>query len=368
MKISLLQAASLIAVLQSLLMAVISLQNKKGGHTGNIILASMLAIFSIVTGCSLFLSIDPIRFNAHYHKLLFMLGHLAFLVGPLLYFYVKSLLDYQFTLSKRDLYHALPFVIVIVCSLFIVLLTERLYLFRYPGRIYFSSAILIQSFIYIGASLRSLRSHGLSLGSFLSYIDDIKLSWVRFFMSGFVVAWLIHLQFFVGWDVLRRPQWCPYATSLYFLTAFLFFNGMVYLALRKPEIFHQNQKYRTSDLTENEKKEYREKLISLMRSEMLYLNPSLTLTEIAAKLNLPPRHVSQIINETLQFNFRDFVNKFRIEESKRLLAKPEQQLNIMGVALDAGFNSKSAFNSAFKRHTGVTPKEYKKQLLAPTVS
>ena len=96
-----------------------------------------------------------------------------------------------------------------------------------------------------------------------------------------------------------------------------------------------------------------------MNREKLYLNSSITLTEIAQKLNIAPCSLSQIINETFQQNFRDFVNKYRIEESKRLLTQLNQNLNIMGIALDAGFNSKSAFNSAFKKHTGVTPKEFK---------
>jgi len=362
MKFSFLEVASLVAILQSVLMAVFVLQNKKGTRSGNVILASMLVIFSVITSCSLFLSIKPLKFDVHYHKVIFILGHLAFLVGPLLYFYIKSLLEFRFSFSKNDWLHILPFVAAIVSAVFIVQQNESFYILSYPGRIYYSGAVVVQSFGYIAASFKNLQSYGLTFKSFLSYIDNSKLAWVRFFVSGFIIVWLIHFQLFVGWDVLQKPQWCPYVTSLYFLTAFLFFNGMIYIALKKPELFHQSQKYQYSDLTENEKAEYLEKLIALMRQDMLYLNPALSLTEVAKKLCISPRYISQIINETLQQNFHDFVNKFRIEESKRLLAKPEQQLNIMGIALDAGFNSKSAFNSAFKRHTGITPKEYKKQL------
>lgn len=368
MKITLLQAASVIAILQAILMAITMLQNKKTPSPSNGILASMLLIFSIITGCSLYLSISPLKFNAHYHKLLFMLGHLAFLLGPLLYFYVKSLLEIRFSFSKSDWIHLLPCATAVFISIFIIAHSEQFFILNYRGRIYFSGAIVIQSFLYLIASMNLLRSYGLSVVSFLSYIADSRLAWVRFFVSGFIILWLIHFQLFIGWDVLQRPQWCPYVTSLYFLSTFVFFNGMVFLLLKKPEIFHAIQKYQYSILTENEKTEYLNKLNMLMHRETLYRNPSLTLTEIAEKLNIAPRYVSQVINETLQHNFHDYVNKYRIEESKRLLSLPEQQLNIMGIAFDAGFNSKSAFNNAFKKHTGITPKEYKKQLLPTSIS
>jgi AraC-like DNA-binding protein len=134
---------------------------------------------------------------------------------------------------------------------------------------------------------------------------------------------------------------------------------MVFIGLKRPEIFRQDQKYKDSILKESAKEQYRVELISLMNKEKLFLNSSITLTEIAQRLNIAPCSLSQVINETFQLNFRDFVNKYRIEESKRMLIQENQTLNIMGIALDAGFKSKSTFNSAFKRHTGITPKEFK---------
>jgi YesN/AraC family two-component response regulator len=137
---------------------------------------------------------------------------------------------------------------------------------------------------------------------------------------------------------------------------------MLYIGLRRPEIFHQGKKYQYSILKETDKEQYHEKLTSLMSKEKLYLNPSISLPELAEKLDIAPCYVSQIINETFQQNFRDFVNKYRIEESKILLSQQNLNLNILGIAFDTGFNSKSAFNKAFKRNTGITPKEFRKRL------
>ena len=98
-----------------------------------------------------------------------------------------------------------------------------------------------------------------------------------------------------------------------------------------------------------------------MNQDRLFLDPSISLVDIAQKIDIAPCYVSQVINESFGQNFRDFVNKYRIEESKRLLKHNQQNFNILGIAQESGFNSKSAFNSAFKKHTGVTPKEYRKQ-------
>ena len=358
--ISLLHIASFIAIFQALLMALFSLQNKKSSRTSNIVLASILVIFAAIGGASLYKSVVPLATHMRYHRQIFLIGQLAFLVGPLLYFYVRSLLDTTFSLGGRQWVHALPFLVAVVCALFVFQHHDPFMIWKFRGRVFFSGAALIQNIAYLVPSFKNLHSHGLTPRTFLSYIDDSRLAWVRIFVGGYVLLWIIQLQLFLGWDALENPPWCPYARSLYFLTTFLLFNGMVYLGLKKPELFRHGQKYQFSPLKDHDKEQYRERLTSLMETEKLYLNPSFSLTEIALRLDIAPRHVSQIINESFRQNFRDFVNKYRIEESKRLLARQNQNLNILGIALEAGFNSKSAFNNAFKKHTRMTPKAYKK--------
>jgi AraC-like DNA-binding protein len=362
MNISLLHIASFIAIFQALLMAIVSLQNKKGQRKGNLILATMLIVLATVGSCSLYKSVVPLGTHMRFHRQIFLVGQLAFLVGPLLFFYVKSLLDAHFVMRKWDWLHFLPFPLAALGSIIVFQEYEPFLIWKFPGRVYFSGAVLVQNLVYCLASFNILRSYGLTLRSFISYIDDAKLNWIRVFVGGYIVLWIVQLQVFMAWDVLESPPWCPYARSLYFLTTFLLFNGLVLIGLKKPEIFHQGRKYEYSILKNTDKEQYREKLNSLMDRERLYLNPSISLAEIAERLDIAPRYVSQIINETYQRSFHDFVNKYRIDESKRLLLQKNQNLNILGIALDAGFNSKSAFNNAFKRHEGVTPKEFRKRM------
>jgi AraC-like DNA-binding protein len=96
-----------------------------------------------------------------------------------------------------------------------------------------------------------------------------------------------------------------------------------------------------------------------MRAHKPYLNPSLTLPELAAELQLPPHVLSRVINEGFGLNFFDFINAHRVEEVKQLMAAPQaQQYTLLALALEVGFNSKTAFNRAFKKHTDRTPSAF----------
>lgn len=350
----------MVAITQAVLMAIAFLRNKKSSRTSNYTLAVMLVVFAVVNGCTLTLNVFAPGLQPPIQKMVFVLSNLAFLVGPLLFFYIRSLLDLSRPFGGTDWLHALPMLGAMALSL-IFIPGDSFRVWQYPGRIVISSGLLIQSFVYCALSFRELRAHGVPLKSFLPYIDNDRLAWVRFFIGGYIVLWLIQLQLFIGWDVLKHPTWCPYATSQYFVAAFLFFNGMVYIALRKPALFHQQQKYKTSVLKLADKERYRGELLTLMIGEKVYRNSALTLSMLAQKLDIAPCHLSQIINESMKVSFRDFVNRYRIDESKNLLIQQGQFLNILGIACEVGFNSKSAFNSAFKKHTGITPKEYRKQ-------
>ena len=87
----------------------------------------------------------------------------------------------------------------------------------------------------------------------------------------------------------------------------------------------------------------------------------ITLTSLANKLDLKPIHLSQVLNEGLQRSFYDFINYYRVEEAKHLLADPKRtEHKIASIAYDAGFNSLSTFNDIFKKNAGITPSQYRK--------
>ncbi|HMM17137.1 MAG TPA: AraC family transcriptional regulator, partial [Petrimonas sp.] len=106
-----------------------------------------------------------------------------------------------------------------------------------------------------------------------------------------------------------------------------------------------------------------EKISHFVETEKAYLNPDLSLPQLAETLDVPSHHLSRVINDQFGVNFFNFINRYRIEEVKAKIGNPEfQNLSILGIAYDSGFNSKSAFNRVFKKMEGMTPSEYRKQI------
>ena len=100
-------------------------------------------------------------------------------------------------------------------------------------------------------------------------------------------------------------------------------------------------------------------LMELMNSEKIYLNNRLTIEEVAKKLNTNRTYLSQIINEKFSANFNNFINKYRVKEAQQmLLMDSNKAFTIESIANAAGFHSKSSFNTAFKKFTGLTPSDF----------
>ena len=123
----------------------------------------------------------------------------------------------------------------------------------------------------------------------------------------------------------------------------------------------QTSKYVGSGLPISEKKRIHNELLHYMETHKPYLEPELTIVELAKMLSIKPKTLSQVINESLQQNFFDFINRYRIEEAKRLLKDPkDKNITVSEILYEVGFNSRSSFYALFKKYTGITPNDYKK--------
>ena len=102
-----------------------------------------------------------------------------------------------------------------------------------------------------------------------------------------------------------------------------------------------------------------------MKKEKPYYAPELTISELANQVKMPINLLSQTINENLNVHFLDFINGYRVEDVKGKLADPQlSHYTILAIAFESGFNAKSTFYTVFKKHAGVTPSEYRRQLMA----
>lgn len=119
-------------------------------------------------------------------------------------------------------------------------------------------------------------------------------------------------------------------------------------------------KYEKSSLSEEKAEEVLRAVLNTMDAGRLFLDSDLTMQLFSEQLQIPSHHVSQVINERLQKNFFEFVNGYRVEEAKRLLLDPSlQHYTILAIAFEAGFNSKTTFNTVFKKYTGTTPSKFR---------
>lgn len=124
------------------------------------------------------------------------------------------------------------------------------------------------------------------------------------------------------------------------------------------------RKYKKSLFSEESLSQYQEKLLALMEKEKPYLDPNLSLRSLANLLEIPPNHLSQLLNQGFDKNFAEYINLYRVEAFKAKAADPTQQhLTILALAYESGFNSKTVFNTFFKKATGKTPKVYWKEVL-----
>jgi AraC-like DNA-binding protein len=125
----------------------------------------------------------------------------------------------------------------------------------------------------------------------------------------------------------------------------------------------QKEKYEGSTLDPSQKEDYLQKLIAYVESEKPYLSPELNIIELSDQVKIPVNHLSQVINEKLNVHFLDFINGYRIKEAKEKLADPKlSHFTVLAIAYDIGFNAKSTFYAVFKKHTGMTPSEYRKKM------
>jgi len=305
------------------------------------------------------------------------------LYGPLLYLYTRSVLFNDFVMRPKTFIHFLPFVLLTllsIASFALMPVDEKLKMLhavldrKIPTYIYLiAAALYLHFFVYMFLCLRMIRQYQFAASNKFSDTQRTNITWLRSTVLFFIIFMLLGvLNGIIGLTQLTKYYYL-------FLTAliavfFLFINRVMLKALRVPGVFSvmsekeakEEQpgapKYISSGLHETEKKKIEEQLIQYMRKEKSYLQSELSLNQLAAELSVKPKILSQIINEKLGQNFFDFINTYRIEEAKRLLVEHEDpKITVLEILYEVGFNSKSSFNTVFKKNTGLTPSDFKKK-------
>ena len=123
-----------------------------------------------------------------------------------------------------------------------------------------------------------------------------------------------------------------------------------------------NAKYKRSGLGENEMQRILRLLLKYMEEYKPYLKNNLTIYDLSEEINIPKHYISQVINEKLHKNFYTFINEYKVKEFKKRLLDPQNSnFTILSIAFESGFNSKTGFNTIFKKIEKLTPSEYLNQ-------
>ncbi|MEZ4885603.1 MAG: helix-turn-helix domain-containing protein [Chitinophagales bacterium] len=143
------------------------------------------------------------------------------------------------------------------------------------------------------------------------------------------------------------------------------FQSLMYQVLGEGSSFDvSTSKYKKSLIDQELMAEYKQRLDKLMKEEKPFLDPHLSLRSLAQMMNMPPNQLSQLMNEEMNKNFSEYINTYRVEDFKLKAADPSyQHLTILGLAFESGFNSKTVFNTFFKKMIGKTPSAYWKEVV-----
>jgi AraC-like DNA-binding protein len=367
----------LIVIFQCLFFSFYLLTLKNIKRLSNIILAAFLLSKAISEIGGVFAHFAELRefVISHCPHLLYIHIPFHYLYVPVLFLYVLSLTKKQFHIRKNYLVHFFPFIIfcILIILKFYMHGADRIRDILNGGNSFsslegwlFGILVYVQFFSYTVASLIIIKKYQAEIKNVYSTIEHINLSWLNFVLFGFI-----------GWKSLEVIEFIlliiskPHSAIFFYITSevvfLIFVSLMFFKGLKQPEIFsgnnenHNKRKYEKVLLSEAIKEDYKNKLIQCMEAQKPYLEPLLRLDDLAEKASIPPQYLSQVLNTCLNKNFFDFINSYRIKESKNLLSgQASNNKTILEILYESGFNSKSVFNTAFKKHTGMTPSQFRR--------
>ena len=370
MEPSLISFLSFLITFQLLFVGIFLITHKKGNRRNNILLGTIFILIAWNMG-NLTLQMNGVVFKWEF--LQDIDDGFFLLYGPIFYLYAQGVIFKDFKLSRGNLLHLIPYLLLTISLLSFKNLTpvtsEDIIMNDLPWQFYLIGALMYAHFfVYLGLTYKSLLKYRKIIKENYSQIDQINLDWLSVSINTFaLVAFVSLIQSFITLAENRSVFMVTSVLLLIFI--FYFVNKVILKALRQPEIFagiaqNETSKYLGSNLTPSQIEEYKKQLLALLNTEKPFLNPQVSLTDLSEKLSVSTKHLSQVINQSFNKSFFDFVNTYRIQEVQQILKESkDDKLTVLEAMYEAGFNSKSSFNTAFKKETGQTPSEFRKKHL-----
>ena len=345
-------------------------------HDGRLLIAFLL-IIAVASACTLILWNDQFSLAPWFEQALlpYLLFAALLLKGPAIYLYVCSLTQQKLPPHRKLALHLLPAFLVLLCIAIFSISSNDLRqipvagndLPAYVVELTWDLASLIP-FIYATAALLQIRRYRNALKDEYSHYSEVELNWLGVLTWGVFISWtwsmLVHVVAKFSSSVVADYMGIADNYLTFILINAFFAYSLTYahqLLVTTPE-----EETRESTSEEEPSEPAIAKVRTAMEVDKIYLKKNLNLEQFSERIDLPAKEVSGVINKHFGTNFFEFVNSYRVEAAKSLLADPDKaEMTVLDVLLESGFNSKSAFHRFFSRLVGMSPTEYRKQALAP---
>ena len=354
----------LFGVLQGVILFFAVRRSKKNNAEANRMLSYFLLIITLTLLGRYFYTFRPLTLL--YAKILFVGDFIIFLLGPMLYMYLLELFKVKLNFRIHPLIHILPAIIylVIVFPFFIAdresfIKLSNDYLNVFIGIEIFA---ILQNLTYVILCEKILKKYIVENDNQNSSAPQIRFYKILLgiTLTG-LVFWSISLGFRI-FDPAGAGDYMGY--QLVWISLSCAVIGLGYYTLSNPDAityFSIEKKYESKPTGIENIDELSLQLERVMRESKPFLNPKLTLSALSEISGINSHLLSRIINEKYGKNFFKYINEYRIEEFKKIIERQENpNLTLLAIAYDAGFNSKTTFNTAFKKLTNQTPREYLK--------
>jgi AraC-like DNA-binding protein len=372
-----------IGITQAVLLALLLVFYHKSDRSVNIFLAFFIAAVTV----PMLMAVVPYLFS---WQVIIFLEPFTLLGGPLLLLYVRSFKEV--ITWRKALPHLVMFLLFVPFAFVVYDQVGSQYppsdtvppqVTKHPLSFIPVTIRLLQRVVYYFFARHALLSYQRSIRHLFSETSRISLGWVKWLVNGYLL--IVFTTIVMYSLILKYPEYFNW----WVLSNGLIVSVYIYMAtvkgLAQPTIW-QIRPDMPKEKLEEEMLEAEERLAmkgkmksrtrpamqdsktgeivvrinAAMEQDKLYQEPELTLQNLADKLNFPSYQVSQAINDGMKKNFYDLVNSYRVEEAKRLLLDSKNRnYTILSVGFEAGFNSKTTFNTVFKKFTGLTPTDFR---------
>jgi AraC-like DNA-binding protein len=352
------------------LLGLIGIANPSGLNTSA---NRWLGLFWFSAGCML---LNPIIYQTGagptYTQLIAFNELTRFMIAPALYVSVQYFTSPAKQLKAGTYLHFIPFALFFIYMASAVFASWNVVIINTPSVwseiLGLLMAVIIQAqlLVYWVLAWHKLNQHQKDIRLTNSAVDRLDLKWLKLLLLGIAVMLLTWM-----FTTLVNVRWLPvYSAGIYLMG--LMFAGYFMLAQKEVYPFEplqlqeislviaqSNEKSVKPRFNEEQSKQLQLRLNNLMLTEKFFLNNELSLPDLAEELALSTHDLSYLLNEVIGISFFQYINTCRVEEAKRLMISDEyKHLNILGIAYSAGFNSKTTFNTAFKKQTGLSPSQY----------